>query len=269
MSNILKGKLTVGNEINEYFKERIEEIEKELIIIKAADETMAEAIKNLETINSNISNDLSDTISEVNKLKEEDTKINNKINDLENELSTAKDNLESVTTKTVLFEKDIESINKNLENIRDNITEIENDIIVINENITSLELRVINLESRINQAEDQIMELKDADDKMAQDILEAKEIAKGRSTGYVFDTVDSMNQWLANEDNKSKLVTGDNLYIIDTDVPDYWWDGNQVQELETQKVDLSQFYDKSFVYTKVEVNNLIDSVFRDVMEGEY
>lgn len=66
-------------------------------------------------------------------------------------------------------------------------------------------------------------------------------IAKGRSAGYVFKTVSHLNWWLEQSGNKEKLVTGDNLYITATDVPDYWWDGTQPQELETQKVDLSEY----------------------------
>lgn len=66
-------------------------------------------------------------------------------------------------------------------------------------------------------------------------------IVKGRATGYVFDTVDDMNAWLADSNNVAKLILGDNLYIRTTDVPDYWWDGTQAQELETQKVDLTEY----------------------------
>lgn len=70
---------------------------------------------------------------------------------------------------------------------------------------------------------------------------EAEMIAKGRATGYVFDTPAAMEAWLANADNCAKLVLGDNLYIRETDVPDYWWDGASAQKLETQKVDLTEY----------------------------
>ena len=40
------------------------------------------------------------------------------------------------------------------------------------------------------------------------------------------------------------LQKGDNFYIRDKGVPDYWWDGTVKQELEVEKVDLSVFYDK-------------------------
>jgi hypothetical protein len=72
-------------------------------------------------------------------------------------------------------------------------------------------------------------------------VAEAAEVAKGRATGYVFDTVEDMETWLADSGNTGKLNLGDNLYIRATDVPDYWWDGEQAQQLETQKVDLSDY----------------------------
>ena len=69
----------------------------------------------------------------------------------------------------------------------------------------------------------------------------AESIAKGRATGYVFNTVADLETWLQDEKNVANLVLGDNLYIKATDVPDYWWDGTTKQPLETQKVDLSEY----------------------------
>ena len=75
----------------------------------------------------------------------------------------------------------------------------------------------------------------------------ALNVAKGKATGYVFDTVEDLDIWLQNTENTSKLILGDNLYIREVGVPDYWWDGEQKQQLETQKVDLSE-YTKSTDY---------------------
>lgn len=75
--------------------------------------------------------------------------------------------------------------------------------------------------------------------------IEAKAVALGRATGYVFDTYADMNEWLTVQANVIKLVSGDNLYIRDTEVPDYWWDGENPQPLETQKVDLTEYPQKS------------------------
>lgn len=79
---------------------------------------------------------------------------------------------------------------------------------------------------------------------------DAMRVAKGRATGYVFDTVDAMNTWLSNPTNAENLVLGDNLYIRAKDVPDYWWDGTSAQELETQKVDFTEYA------TKEELDNV-------------
>lgn len=69
----------------------------------------------------------------------------------------------------------------------------------------------------------------------------AEQIAKGRATGYVFDTVNDLDLWLENPNNIDLLIQGDNFYIRAIDVPDYWWDGTQKQQLETQKVDLADY----------------------------
>ena len=70
---------------------------------------------------------------------------------------------------------------------------------------------------------------------------QAEIIAKGRATGYVFDTVADLDSWLLVEENRSKLVLGDNLYIRAIGVPDYWWDGSSKQVLETEKPDLTNY----------------------------
>lgn len=70
---------------------------------------------------------------------------------------------------------------------------------------------------------------------------ELESIAKGRATGYVFNTLADLEAWLSDSANTANLVLGDNLYIRATNVPDYWWDGTSKQELETQKVDLTEY----------------------------
>lgn len=96
---------------------------------------------------------------------------------------------------------------------------------------------------------------------------EAETIAKGRATGYVFDTKADMDAWLENPVNKAKLVLGDNLYIRATDTPDYWWDGSNAQQLETQKVDLSEYAKTADIPT--ELSELTsDSTHRTVTDAE-
>lgn len=110
----------------------------------------------------------------------------------------------------------------------------------------------------------------ETDEKLA--TIEA--VAKGRSAGYVFDTEADMFEWLSEEENRSELVLGDNFYIRDTSVPDYWWDATsgQARVLETQKVDLTEYAktssvseglnkkaNKNDVYTKSETWNLLNT----------
>lgn len=82
---------------------------------------------------------------------------------------------------------------------------------------------------------------------------EALTIAKGRNRALTFLTYQELSSWIDGDftrsDGKtvSDLMTGDNLYIVETGVPDYWWDGTQIRLLETQKVDLSEYAEKDYV----------------------
>ena len=76
---------------------------------------------------------------------------------------------------------------------------------------------------------------------------EAKSIAQGRAQAKVFDTVEDMNAWLAVPANTATLNVGDPIYIRAANSPDYWWDGAQALEMETD-VDLTD------VCTKEEAN---------------
>lgn len=76
------------------------------------------------------------------------------------------------------------------------------------------------------------------------DIRSVEAIARGRATAQVFDTYADMIAWLAVPANVEGLVVGDNLYIRDTGVKDYWWDGTSAQELEAEAPDLTDYYTK-------------------------
>jgi len=78
-------------------------------------------------------------------------------------------------------------------------------------------------------------------------------IAKGRNQAHVFQTTADMQAWLSNADNKGLWSKGDNIYIVELDVPD-WWVAEVLEEadsetgyyykiaqLETQKVDLTNY----------------------------
>ncbi|KAA6385801.1 MAG: hypothetical protein EZS28_018674 [Streblomastix strix] len=70
-------------------------------------------------------------------------------------------------------------------------------------------------------------------------LQEVRDIASGKSKGYVFATTDEMNAWMEDQENIAKLAIGDNLYIVDKQVMDYWWDGSSLRALETELPDMS------------------------------
>ena len=80
-----------------------------------------------------------------------------------------------------------------------------------------------------------------------QDIRTIEAIARGRATAYVFDTLAALNAWVAIPANAAQLVVGDNLYIRALNVKDRWWDGTQIQTLESEAPDLTNYYLKSQV----------------------
>ncbi|KAA6384174.1 MAG: hypothetical protein EZS28_020300 [Streblomastix strix] len=70
-------------------------------------------------------------------------------------------------------------------------------------------------------------------------LQEFRDIATGKSKAYVFSTQGEFNDWMAVQDNIAKLVIGDNLYIVDKEVTDYWWDGTDINVLDTQLSDIN------------------------------
>lgn len=80
-----------------------------------------------------------------------------------------------------------------------------------------------------------------------EDIRTVEAIARGRATAYVFDTLAALNAWVAIPENAAQLVVGDNLYIRALNVKDRWWDGTQIQTLESEAPDLTNYYLKTQV----------------------
>lgn len=101
------------------------------------------------------------------------------------------------------------------------------------------------------------------------DLKEVEAIAKGRASGYVFDTVADLDLWLTDEANTSNLKLGDNLYIRAKEVPDYWWDGQAKQQLETQKVDLSEYETKTDATAKQAEAEANAKSYADSLSGNY
>lgn len=99
---------------------------------------------------------------------------------------------------------------------------------------------------------------------------EAKAIALGKAAAICFATKASLDDWLmgnfSRPDGKTPadLKIGDNIYISETDTPDYWWDGNAVQILEGQKIDLTDYCTKSDIDAKLK-----NAAFDVISQTEY
>lgn len=81
-------------------------------------------------------------------------------------------------------------------------------------------------------------------------VNEAKDIAKGKANSITFETEEQLKAWVNGEYQRSDgkttadLNVGDNLYIIELGVPDYWWDGENIQPLGAEKPALSEYVKK-------------------------
>lgn len=62
------------------------------------------------------------------------------------------------------------------------------------------------------------------------------ETLKGAAPGLVFDTVIDMEAYVA--EHSAELRIGQDLYIRQADVPDYWWDGTQAIPVETDMTEI-------------------------------
>lgn len=68
----------------------------------------------------------------------------------------------------------------------------------------------------------------------------------------VFGTKEELDNWLAVDGNSETLKVGQNIYIVETVTPDYWWDGTGLQVLETDKVEIdSMTYDETMAILNV------------------
>lgn len=63
----------------------------------------------------------------------------------------------------------------------------------------------------------------------------------GGTNALVFDTKEEFDTWMDDTNNVNNLKVGQNIYIKASDTPDYWWDGSEIQILETDKVDLDGY----------------------------
>lgn len=66
-------------------------------------------------------------------------------------------------------------------------------------------------------------------------------VAESGTKSLVFDTKSALDTWIEDTNNTNSLEVGQNIYIKETDTPDYWWDGTSLQPLETEKVNLDGY----------------------------
>lgn len=182
----------------------------------------------------------------------------------------------SINSTNSIIDNNYRSLNNSINNLTDKVN--RNDTIInakVNSNYNTLDTKITNnkenidakvktlsntvnqnvsrIDGAINGINQTIENNKETTDSAIEEIStvanNALTIAKGKATGYVFDTVEDMQNWIA--DNIDILQVGDNLYIKDVEVPDYWWDGTIPQQLETQKVDLSNYVTKDEIIQEV------------------
>lgn len=96
---------------------------------------------------------------------------------------------------------------------------------------------------------------------------EAEAIARGKATSYVFDTVTALDDWLEVPENVAKLHVGDNFYIEDVGVPDYWWNGEARMVLESEKPDMSNYYSKDEIDTRLGQKANTDGTYSSMSVG--
>ena len=84
---------------------------------------------------------------------------------------------------------------------------------------------------------------------LQEELLSLRESVEGKSRARVFATKSELDAWLLVPENVALLQIGDNFYIEETDTPDYWWNGTTIKELETEKVDLTEYAKKTELLT--------------------
>jgi hypothetical protein len=97
------------------------------------------------------------------------------------------------------------------------------------------------------------MQVKTAHPGIRNAVAEAKAIAEGKSRARVFATKSALDTWLLDSENVASLQIAITS-ILKNRQPDYWWNGTTIKELETQKVDLSNYY------TKTEIDTMIGDI---------
>ena len=205
-----------------------------------AEEKVAEIDNSISEINSSIST------------------INNSIDSIEENLSNLNTDVEELFEKEATSSQDIATLKSEkatrteLAETNENLSDLETQLNYHEENSQKAEL--ISYDNRISGLN--ANKVQDAIDDVNNKADEALTVAKGKNRSIVFETTSDMQTWLSNAENKEKCQVGDNVYIEQIDVPDWWIaevlteaDADtgyyyKVAQLETQKVDLSSLEDE-------------------------
>lgn len=211
---------------------------------------------------------LADYISEVGKGLEKEVRDRE---ERDIELSSSIDKEEEEREKEISrIEGVIEGIRKEIgedisQRLGDEISAREQADIQINGKITALQNKDDEIDGDIGLINSEISSIQQKNDsqdssiKMAQETADrAESIARGRSQSKTFETYEEMQKWLSNPANTATLNIGDNLYIKDKGVPDYWWTGDGVSPLEGEKPDFSDYA------TNAQVDAIEESIREDL-----
>lgn len=125
----------------------------------------------------------------------------------------------------------------------------------VDESDGTITAKITNVTKRLTEDEVNIDTLKEKLTSTTEIANEAKTIAEGRAKATAYATEDDMKAALVNA-GKLDFKVGDNLLIIQDDVPDYWitkvndnkvgmYGFFNVAVLETEKTDLSNYYNKN------------------------
>ena len=162
------------------------------------------------------------------------------------------DNLQSFqdtqTQKNIDLEGTIATNTRDIKSNTDSLSGLQTALDLTNRGLGAISEDVANLTQKDNTLQNKI------------DTVEA--IAKGKSKAKVYADIASMTSALKGY-SREELALGDNLLIKAVDVPDYWISGlldtnagvygyYQISPLENQKIDLSEYYNKNEVDSRLE-----------------
>ena len=143
-------------------------------------------------------------MSDISKINIENKEY--KLKDAEGRARAEEAATEAVKTAKEYTDVQVKALKGEVSEDFDTLEKTENMIISLGDSTYELFTNVIT--PKINEV-----------DEIAKTVLD---IAQGNTRSEVFETTSAMYAWLANAANKGVLKTGDNLYIKELDVPDWW-----------------------------------------------